>query len=248
MWAREAVQGLEPSLPAEAGAGRNRQSDRDLTLGWVREYESGVCKVKKEIPVNNLKKSLIAGDQKRLAGDKAPSQLMRVSVRWGACFLMLAFVGCAGLDVAPVSDDKTDLGYRYYAQAPFLFVRSDGKGGLTSEIIFLPDTTQEMSAQPYAYLATNNTTLSFDKGTLTEANVVGDETVVPVALADALGKAASAAIAANAPAILTATAPVPYLFKIKVDGSKVELNGGPAFGTDGKQAVITLNVVIPTAK
>jgi hypothetical protein len=50
MWAREAVQGLEPGSPAEAGAGRDRQSDRDLTLGWVREYESGVCKVKKEIP------------------------------------------------------------------------------------------------------------------------------------------------------------------------------------------------------
>lgn len=35
MWAREAVQGLEPGSPAEAGAGRDRQSDRELTLGWV---------------------------------------------------------------------------------------------------------------------------------------------------------------------------------------------------------------------
>jgi len=50
MWARGAVQGLEPGSPAEAGAGRDRQSDRNLKLGWVREYESGVCKVKKEIP------------------------------------------------------------------------------------------------------------------------------------------------------------------------------------------------------
>jgi len=33
MWAREAVQGLEPGSPGEAGAGRDRQSDRDLTLG-----------------------------------------------------------------------------------------------------------------------------------------------------------------------------------------------------------------------
>src|SRR5208282_4437624 len=41
---------LEPGSPAEAGAGRDRQSDRDLTLGWVRGYESAVCKVKKEIP------------------------------------------------------------------------------------------------------------------------------------------------------------------------------------------------------
>jgi len=51
MWAREAVQGLEPGSPAEAGAGRDRPSDRDFTLGWVREYESAVCKVKKEILV-----------------------------------------------------------------------------------------------------------------------------------------------------------------------------------------------------
>jgi hypothetical protein len=50
MWAREAVQGLEAGSPAQPGAGRDRQSDRDLTLGWVREYESAVCKVKKEIP------------------------------------------------------------------------------------------------------------------------------------------------------------------------------------------------------
>jgi hypothetical protein len=42
--------GLEPRSTAEAGAGRGHQSDRDLTLGWVREYESAVCIVKKEIP------------------------------------------------------------------------------------------------------------------------------------------------------------------------------------------------------
>src|ERR1019366_2880341 len=41
---------LEPGSPAGAGAGRDRQSDRDLTLGRVSDYESGVCKVKKEIP------------------------------------------------------------------------------------------------------------------------------------------------------------------------------------------------------
>jgi hypothetical protein len=52
MWAREAVQGLEPGSLAEAGAGRDRLSDRELTLGWVSEYASGVCKVKKEIPDN----------------------------------------------------------------------------------------------------------------------------------------------------------------------------------------------------
>jgi len=59
MWAREAVQGLEPGSLAEAGAGRDRLSDRDLTLGWVREYESGVCKVKKEIPAKTLPRKAV---------------------------------------------------------------------------------------------------------------------------------------------------------------------------------------------
>ena len=59
MWAREAVQGLEPGSLAGAGAGRDRLSDRDLTLGWVREYESGVCKVKKEIPAKTLPRKAV---------------------------------------------------------------------------------------------------------------------------------------------------------------------------------------------
>jgi hypothetical protein len=49
MWALEAVEGLEHGSAAEAGSGRDRQSDRDLTLGWVSAYESAVCKEKKEI-------------------------------------------------------------------------------------------------------------------------------------------------------------------------------------------------------
>lgn len=60
MWAREAVQGLEPGSPAEAGAGCDRQSDRDLTPGWVSDYESAVCKVKKEIPGKGSSKPLKA--------------------------------------------------------------------------------------------------------------------------------------------------------------------------------------------
>jgi hypothetical protein len=34
--------------PAQAEAGRDPQSDRDLTLSSVKGYESGACKVKKE--------------------------------------------------------------------------------------------------------------------------------------------------------------------------------------------------------
>ena len=47
----ERVEGLEPGSPADAGAGRDRRPGHDLTLSSVRGYESGVLKVKKEIPV-----------------------------------------------------------------------------------------------------------------------------------------------------------------------------------------------------
>jgi hypothetical protein len=46
----EAVEGLEPGSPADAGAGRDRQPGRHLTPSSVRGYESGVLKVNKEIP------------------------------------------------------------------------------------------------------------------------------------------------------------------------------------------------------
>lgn len=159
--------------------------------------------------------------------------------------------GCAGLSVGPVAKDAEDKakGYRFYQPAPFLFVRSDGKGGLTSEIVYLPDTTQKMSVRPYAVLASNNATLSFSNGILTEAAAVVDETVVPVAFVDALSKAAAAAIAADQPQIPQATVPVPYLFKITVHRNSITLSGGPAIGADAKtKAVINVTVSISSGK
>jgi hypothetical protein len=144
--------------------------------------------------------------------------------------------GCAGLDVTPVLSDKDEAsarGFRYYQPAPFLLVYSDGKGGLISQIKFLPDTSRKMSVQPYAYLSSNESTLQFDAGMLTQAAAVVDETVVPTAALDALAKAlgAAAKAALNAPtAPNEAAVPVPYLFKIVVVGDKVYLKGGPVNG------------------
>lgn len=161
------------------------------------------------------------------------------------CLGAMALSGCAGLSAGVVSDDGKDLGYRYYAPAPFLFVHSDGKGGLSSEIVYLPDTTQTMSLRPYAVLASNNATLTFSNGMLTEATAVVDETAVPTAFLDALSKAASAAIAADLPAGPQATAPPPYLFRIIVHTNSIELKGGKAFAKDGATPV-TINVSINT--
>jgi hypothetical protein len=164
----------------------------------------------------------------------------------GVGFAALILSGCAGLSVGPVKDDNSARGYRYYQPAPFLFVRSDGKGGLSSEIIYLPDTTQKMQARPYAVLASNDATLSFSNGMLTAASITADETVVPVAFLDALTKVAGAAIAADQPKSPQATAPVPYLFKIIVRTGSIELKGGPALGPDGVSKA-TISVSISTS-
>jgi hypothetical protein len=44
------VNNVNNGSPADAGAGRDRQPGRDLTLSSVKGYESGVLRVKKEIP------------------------------------------------------------------------------------------------------------------------------------------------------------------------------------------------------
>lgn len=169
----------------------------------------------------------------------------RLVLLWIACS---ALSGCAGMSAGVVRDDTNERGYRYYAPAPFLFVRSDGKGGLTSEIVYLPDTTQKLTVRPYAVLAANNATLSFTNGMLTEASVVGDETAVPIGFLDALTKAASAAIAADLPAGSDAKAPVPYLYRIVVQGTTVKLTGGPATGADGNTATIYVSVAAQAGK
>jgi hypothetical protein len=171
-----------------------------------------------------------------------------------AIILAGALSACAGIDVKPIrtqADDKCARGFRYYQPAPFLLVYSDGKGGLISQIKFLPDTTEKMSVRPYAYFASNDGTLEFDAGMLKQASVAVDETIVPVAALDALAKAlgAAAAAALNAPqATNEATVPVPYLFKIVVKGDKIELNGGPkqgaALGPDGETQIL-IHATIP---
>ena len=165
-------------------------------------------------------------------------------------FACLALAGCAGIDVGPVADDSKDTGYRYYDQAPYLFVHSDGKGGLVSEIDMV-NTPRKFSLRPYAYLASNNATLSFTNGALNEASVVADETVVPVALADALGKVAGTALAADQPAGSTATfnVPLPHLFRIVVaKDSTINLIEVTTENADGSIAVIKTNIVAPQGK
>jgi hypothetical protein len=134
--------------------------------------------------------------------------------------------GCAGLKATPLLsevDDNAAKGFRYYENAPFLFIHTDGKGGLTSEIVMLPDTSRRMSIEPYAFLSSNNTNLTFSNGTLTESSSQVDTTAVASAGLDALAKYLGALVAADLP---PAQAAPPYLYKIYISNGKVSLLGG----------------------
>ena len=140
---------------------------------------------------------------------------------------------CAGITVKPVENEKQVDGFRYYEMAPFLFIHTDGKAGVSSEIVWLPDQTRKMSIHPYSILASNNTTLKFNNGMLTESSATVDETVVPNAILTALAAAAkvlpfkAGPQPAPTPSIATGQVPVPYLYKISVNAKgEVILSGG----------------------
>jgi len=145
---------------------------------------------------------------------------------------------------ADMNDDDAS-GIRYYESAPFLLVYSDGKGGLVSQLVYLPDLTQKRVINPYAYLAANNSTLTFDKGVLTQGKVIADETVVPKALIGVLQQSAAASIGRSFNAAGGAPSPQlppPQLFRIVLEKGQARLVGGP--GLDSKGAVRLIDVTI----
>ena len=159
---------------------------------------------------------------------------------------------CAGMTVEPVNDEEEDRnarGIRSYEMAPFLLIYSNGKGGLTSQVLFLPDTTRKISIDPFAVLAKNNSTLKFTNGVLTNAKTSVDETIVPKSMIEAFGKAAASAIDAAfslpGEGAVASSIPAPYLFKIVVDARGSRLVGGPGVGPDGKPVVINVTVSEP---
>jgi hypothetical protein len=160
-------------------------------------------------------------------------------------FVIPAFlIGCAGLDVRPVSDaanphsansadpdDSKANGIRYYEPAYFLIVYSDGAGSVKTDVLILPDTTRKMVAKPHNFLSKNKQTLSFTDGMLNDSAQMIDTTIVPAALIQAAQAAAEAAAKSgllNAPSKKTADhleLNAPRIYKIVVQGSSVTLQG-----------------------
>lgn len=168
------------------------------------------------------------------------------AVVWTAPIVAIAFAGCAGLDVRPLGSeaalDAAARGIRYYQPAPFLLVTTDNKGGLSSQIVYLPDTTQKMSAQPYSFAAKNDVTLKFESGVMTSASVDVDETVLIKSsldvVKDVLAARAMAGAARNAVSG-TPSAPAPSLFKIVVRSDSISLIGGQGVDINGRPEVNT---------
>lgn len=158
---------------------------------------------------------------------------MRAIVTFALAAAMLT--GCAGLEMKDISsdvDDSAALGFRYYDTSPFLLVYTDSKGGLKSEVLYLPDTQKKRSIRPYSYGAKNDATFKFENGRLVGAKATVDETVIPVAAISALEKVATSLVkAANAG---KDGIPPPYLFRIRYDGTNWQLAGGQAIADNNK--------------
>ncbi len=145
----------------------------------------------------------------------------------------LLLAGCAGTTHRAIPDAVTDLqstGLRYYDTSPYLFVHTDNKGGLTSEFVYLPDATKKRAAKPFAYLAKNKTTLTWDEdgAALTGSASDVDATEVPKAVVSALEEAGKTFVkgllfdtgqAAPSSKEAPPRAPEAYIFKVvKRDG------------------------------
>ncbi len=142
------------------------------------------------------------------------------SLRHLLLLLFVACSGCANTTVTPIYTDAQDMGekgFRYYASAPFILVYADGKGGLTSKLIYLPDTRRWYSLRPHEFVASNKASLKFSNGVLTEAKIEGDGTALPKAIVESL-KSIAVAKAAGVGFREAADYSVsgPYLYRIDI--------------------------------
>lgn len=151
----------------------------------------------------------------------------------GALLLLLG-PGClAYVQHRQLTEDQDNapesVGIRYYESSLYLLVYSNGKGGLETKILELPDPSKLTMATPTSRLAKLDTTLDFQNGYLGNAIHEGDSTVIPTAVAEAVK-----AVLPSLVGVLEAPeggpeevfqAPAPYLFKIHVENGIVRFVG-----------------------
>lgn len=140
----------------------------------------------------------------------------------GLCLLM---TGCAA-SVTHELETTNSTGLRYYENAPYLLVYSDGKGGLVWQIFFMPDQSHVMVAKPHIVGGRTQVALKFQNGALTSATTVGDTTVVPKAIIAAVQSALPLIAKAAAESPPEQTFPAPSIYKIVVKGDAINFIGG----------------------
>lgn len=131
--------------------------------------------------------------------------------------------GCAA-NVTHQRDSADATGIRYYENSPYLIVYSDGKGGLRWQIRYLPDQSRLMTVTPIIAGGRTEMTLYFQNGVLASASAFGDSTELPKAIITAVQSAVPLLLAAAGPG--QDGFPAPYLYKIVVDGEKLNFIGG----------------------
>ena len=141
-------------------------------------------------------------------------------------FLLLGLViGCAGVKHRPDDGSDSERGIRYYRSAPYLLVYSDAKGGIVTEIKYLPDQTQIMVARPTNTLASLKSTMEFEDGVLNSAVDEPDAGALPSAILSAAREVLPLLLAASAKP--GDTVPAPHLYRIVVEGDRISFHGGP---------------------
>ena len=66
-----------------------------------------------------------------------------------AVLVLLAFTGCARLDIRHVSDEKKQ-GLRFYRPWPYLWIAIDAAGNCAARVVYLPDVNEEYRVIPRA--------------------------------------------------------------------------------------------------
>ena len=134
--------------------------------------------------------------------------------------------GCsANIVHSPAGLADTGTGIRYYQASPYLLVYTNSKGGLKWQILYLPDQTKKMMAQPKAIGGHSEMTLYFQNGVLTSSTEMGDSSALPKAILAAIQSAvpllATAGLAAEPDKV-----PPPSLYKLVIEQNTIKFYGG----------------------
>lgn len=174
--------------------------------------------------------------QKKPDSDKLEKCCSRAMRLTGAT-LCLYLIACCGCYTHVAHQKATDCGrgIRYYQSSPYLLVYSDAKNGLQWQILYLPDQSKKMMAQPTVYWGRSELDLYFHNGILTGSSELSDTTQIPTAVIAAV-QSALPLLAAGFEARANVF-PAPYLYKIVVSGSDITF-----LGTNGDAEIIVPKV------